>query len=436
MFVPRFLRFAGYKTVDYRTSVRDNSVVVYLEPEKDKPFSCHRCGTELTVLRGSHPLILKDLPLRGFTTHLKLRRRKGHCPRCKKARSESIAFLAKESPHVTQEYSWWLGQMCEFSPVSRIAEMTGEGNMFVRRIDLKRMQRMLKHYKLPPVTHIAVDEVYTRKKKRFKDEDRDARFFTVITDLTTRRVIWVEESRKKKALDRFFALIGKAQCEQLKVVAVDQHDAYAQSVRENCPGAKVVWDKFHILQNFGEAVNQTRKNLHNWIDKDPTIARLARGKYRFNFLKRDSKRNAKEKAHIQEIVKANEDFSTLEIIKERMLTFFDAGSEDNAQFILNEVGKWIQEKAQPHKSIPEAKELAFEPLWKWWKTTHAGWDTLKNYFIFPVTSALAEGVNNVVKALKRRAFGFRNMDYFRLKIMQVCGYLNSRYIKFPEALGT
>lgn len=82
------------------------------------------------------------------------------------------------------------------------------------------------------------------------------------------------------------------------------------------------------------------------------------------------------------------------------------------------------------------KNIAIRSLETWWRNLSSGWETLKNYFEFPVTSALAEGVNNVIKSLKRRAFGFRNMDYFRLKIMQVCGYLNSRYIKFAEMLGT
>lgn len=57
---------------------------------------------------------------------------------------------------------------------------------------------------------------------------------------------------------------------------------------------------------------------------------------------------------------------------------------------------------------------------------------MKNYFTYRVTSALSEGINNVIKSLKRRSFGFRNMPYFKLKIMQVCGYLNSDYIDISE----
>ena len=138
MFVPRFLQFEGYETRDYQASTRDQVVYVDLVPRDDKPFVCHRCDSPLEGERGRHRLVLRDLPLRGFQTLVRLWRRKGHCPGCKKARSERVGFLAKESPHFTQDYAWWLGTMCEFAPVSRVAEMVSEGNMTVRRIDLKR----------------------------------------------------------------------------------------------------------------------------------------------------------------------------------------------------------------------------------------------------------------------------------------------------------
>lgn len=65
---------------------------------------------------------------------------------------------------------------------------------------------------------------------------------------------------------------------------------------------------------------------------------------------------------------------------------------------------------------------------KWHNHLEKGWLTLKNYFKYRVTSALSEGQNKLIKMLKRRAFGYRNMLYFRLKIMQVCEYLNSRFV--------
>ena len=99
-----------------------------------------------------------------------------------------------------------------------------------------------------------------------------------------------------------------------------------------------------------------------------------------------------------------------------MLTFFNQPNEDEARKVLEEIGDWIW-------------QAGFTHLQNWFTKLNGGWATLKNYFHYRVTSALSEGHNNVIKMLKRRAFGYRNMLYFRLKIMQVCGYLNSRYIK-------
>ena len=141
------------------------------------------------------------------------------------------------------------------------------------------------------------------------------------------------------------------------------------------------------------------------------------------FLKKASRRTAEEKSHIDDVLKENEYFLKLELIKERMLTFFDEPDETSAAKVFDEIGDWIF-------------QAGFQPLMRWFRNLEAGWNTLKNYFTYRVTSALAEGTNNVIKALKRRAYGYKNMTYFRLKIMQVCGYLNSRYVPMENQLLT
>ena len=364
---------------------------------------------------------LEAMPIMGFRTYVFFWRHKGHCPKCRKARAEAVDFLAKETPHLTQDYAWWIGRICEIAPVSRVGELVNQDETTTWRIDYRRMERMLAYYTIPEVTEISVDEVYARKKARHKGESRNERFFTVVTDLKTHRVIWVSESRSQKGLDLFFTLIGKEGCKKIRLVAMDQHEDYMASVKANCPEAKVVWDRFHLMQNFEVAVNEVRKELHEELEKGSDLKRLSRGKYRYLFLKKDSRRTTEERQHIDDVLKQNERFAKLEIIKERMISFFDQPSAGAAKQVFEEIGEWIW-------------QLNFEPLKRWYRNFEAGWETVANYFIHRITSALSEGINNVIKALKRRAFGFRNMDYFRLKIMQVCGYLNSRYIATSNQL--
>lgn len=422
--VPRFLRASapGFKILDVKEWLASGRIELVLERDPEEPFCCHRCGGPLALERGKHRMRIEGMPILGLRSVFVFWRRKGHCSRCGKARSEAISFIAEESPHLTQEYAWWIGRLCEIAAVSRIAELLGRDETSTWRVDLRRMQRMLAHYKIPAVTHISVDEVYARKKPKFEGESRDERFFTVISDLKTRRVIWVSESRRKEALDQFFMLLGEKQCARIEVAATDQHEGYAASIREHCQNATHILDRFHLMQKFEEAVNDTRKMLHHEQGGGSELSRLTRGQYRFLFLKKANRRTETERQHVDDVLKVNAGFAKLELIKERMLTFFDQQDETEAKKIFDEIGDWIW-------------QCRFTPLMQWYSRFEQGWDTVKNYFRYRVTSALSEGINNVIKMVKRRAFGYRNMEYFRLKIMQVCGYLNSRFIPTADSMG-
>lgn len=414
--IPRFTRgFEGFDTIDFKEFLLDGYIEIHLRCKSEKPFNCHRCGVGLTQLRGKHKLRLETLPVLGLRCFVHLWRRKGHCPSCKKARSEHIDFISQASPHLTDDYSHWMGKMTEIAAVTRVAELLSQDSMTVWKIDFARLKHLLQNYKIPEVTHISVDEVYARKKPKYDGESRDRRFFTVITDLKTRRVIWVAESRSREALDQFYTLLGEDACQRIQVVAMDQHEGYAASTRSYCPQASIVWDRFHIMQNFEEAVNDTRKLLHEEQAPKSELRRLTRGKFRFMFLKKANKRTKEEKEHIDSVLEANKEFMRLELIKERMVSFFHEPDINQARKVFEEIGDWIW-------------QAGFIPLMKWHNQLEKGWDTLKNYFVHRVSSSLSEGMNNVIKMLKRRAFGFRNMEYFRLKIMQFCGYLNAKYV--------
>jgi transposase len=326
MKLPRFLQFKGYIVKDFKEFLSEGRIEVHLIAKNDRKRQCHRCSCDLSGYSGQHKMKIEGLPIMGHRVFIHFWREKGFCKTCKKHRSERVHFLSDFTPHLTKEYAWWLGRFCEIAPVSRIAEMNNQSGATLWRLDFARMKLMLSKYKIPKVTRISVDEVYAQNKKRF-GQDRDERFFTIITDLETRRVIWVSDSRKKAALDRFFKIIGREACREITVVACDQHDAYAASVKDYCPYATLVWDRFHIMQQFEIAVNETRKELHSQLYRDDNAKHLSRGSYRYIFLKKADRRTPNETTHMQEVIAANREFSALEIIKERMLTFFDERDE-------------------------------------------------------------------------------------------------------------
>lgn len=415
MSLPRFLRsaFPGHEIFEFKEALLDRKIGIWLRAREDHPAHCHRCLGPLS-LQGSYPQKIRCMPFMGLEVTALLTRRRGHCQSCKKSRAERVEWISEETPHLTDDYAHWLGRMAEFAPISRAATLMRMDPMTLWRVDLSQMKRRLQNYRIPEVTHLSVDEVYVVRKQRGVPLPREKRFFTVISDLKTRKVIWVSEGRSKAALDRFYILLGEEACRRIEAVAMDQFDGYSASTTEYCINATIVWDRFHIMQNLGEVMNQTRIRLHEELLKGSDLHRLTRGRNRYIFLKKDSRRSLSEKRLIEDVTKENEFFLRLELIKERMFQFFNAETEEAARIIFEEVGDWIYRSG-------------FMELIEWHKRLEASWSTLKNFFRHRITTALSEATNNVIKALIRRAYGYRNMEYFRLKIMQVCGYLNSQF---------
>ena len=312
-----------------------------------------------------------------------------------------------------------MGRITEISTVSRVAQLTGNDQNTLWRIDFDRLVLMLQNYKIPPIKRISVDEVHARSKKRFSRENRNKQYFTVVSDLDTGRVIWVSDNREKEALDQFYKLIGPERCKQIEVAAMDQFAGFKASTQEYCPQAKIVWDRFHLMRNFENALNDERLDIVEKRSKDKKSVQHIKGRFKYLFLKKAKKRSKLEQKTLNQVMKENKDFYKLELIKEKFFQFFNQRTEDDAREILIETKSWI-------------KEGGFKFLDNWVDNFVSGWDIVKNYFEFRVTSALSEGQNNVIKTLKRRCYGFSNMTYFKLKIMQVCGYLNSRYISIDD----
>ena len=120
-------------------------------------------------------------------------------------------------------------------------------------------------------------------------------------------------------------------------------------------------------------------------------------------------------------MKENEAFYRLEIIKERMLSMFYEQTKEAALEVWKEIGDWLSKSR-------------FKILDHWYKIMNKKWDQIAIYFDNRFTTAMSEGINNVIKSLIRRGFGYRNMNYLKLKIMQICGYLNSRFIQSQDQL--
>lgn len=416
LYIPQVFRsFQGFAIKDIKEWREQRRMEIILESTPGRDHFCCRCGCDLGAMDGRYWLRSHHMRVMGWTVVVCFWREKRYCPACNKIRSEAIDFICPTTPHVTEELAWWINRLTEITSVLAVSRLESIDKKTCYEVDKYILTRLLQGYTIPKVTEISVDEVYARGPVQLEEgETRDDLFMTVIVDIKTHKAIWVSKSRKREALDEFFKLIGEEACNDIRVVATDQHDDYAASVRDYCKNATLVWDRFHLMRNFEEAVNDTRKDLHTEMEKGSELQRLTRGKFRFLFLKKARDRTVEETTHIDDVLKHNEYFAKLELIKERMLTFFDQPDEEKGREVFDEIGEWIW-------------QARFVHLMKWHKNLEKGWATLKNYFTYRVTTGISEGINRAIKGLKWQAYGYKDMHYFALKILQKVGYLNSRY---------
>lgn len=415
LYVPYIFRcFQGFSVRDIKEYRQKQHMEIYLERDDGAVRICGRCGERLGHLHDRYRVEARHLKAFGWTVSVCFFREKRHCDKCRKVRSEFIEWICPTSPHMTMELAWWINRLSEVTSVLAVSKLESVDKMSCYAVDHYILKRLLQGYQIPAITHIAVDEVYARSpKQKKKGETRDDLFLTVIVDIKTHKVVWVADSRRKEALDEFFKIIGPEACQQIKVVTADQHDGYSASVGEYCPNAVVVLDRFHLVQNFNEALNEDRKDELANIDPEGAMGDLMNGKYRHKFLTKARNRSSADQKHIAYVTRLNKKMAQLEIIKEHFHKIFDAPTQLDAQVMLAEIYQWsmdINARAIFKWIINILQDIRF-------------W----NYFEHRYSSGVAEGTNRAIKGLKWQAYGYKNMEYFKLKIMQKVGYLNSRF---------
>lgn len=254
-----------------------------------------------------------------------------------------------------------------------------------------------KHFANPSikgVKYIAIDELATKKGQVC---------MTVVLDLETGYVLFVGEGKDQSALLPFWKRIRRCRV-QIKAVATDMSPAYTAAVKEHLPNAVHVHDRFHVVKMFNDVISKVRRTIAAKI-KDKDEKSELKG-IRFILLKRPENldRAKGEPQRRKRTLKANEDLATLYYLKEELHSLWDENEESAAQGKLLDLIAFM-ESTQLHELKGFARCLG----------KHAR--NILNWYTHHITTGRLEGVNNKIKTLKRQAYGFRDMEYFKLKIL-------------------
>ena len=238
---------------------------------------------------------------------------------------------------------------------------------------------------------------------------------TNVIDIDEKLVTWNDKGRKAEVLDRYYDSLGRETCNKIESVALDGARTYISSSQNKAINAIIVLDRFHAAQKANKAADQVRRDelLKARKNKDEELVELTNCKQRFILLKNKKKLTDRQSVTLNRLCEINQPIYRAMLLKESFLQTYECANIEEAQKHLYE---WIDQAL--FSGLESFFDFACSVLEKM--------QYILNWFKKRISSAISEGFNIKIKRLKRMAYGYKDIEYFKLKIHQHCGYLNPR----------
>ena len=355
---------------------------------------CPHCGKRCTLLSEKYSRRIRDLDISFKKCYITFNEHKINC-QCGFRGFEKNDFVRPFS-HQTIRFEELVANICQLMPLTNVCDLISIDWKTAKCIDIHYMKQKLVTLDQIIPKRIGIDEIAYEKGHKY---------LTVVRDFDLGKVIWVGIGRKKDTLDQFFKDLGGVKRFLVKLVTIDMWDPYIASIRENCPYAVIVIDKFHVIKKINEALDKIRRKMFAQADKS-TKKEMKRK--RFVILKRQKNLNQKQLESLKEISRINQPLYEAYLLKEQISDIFEEKDEEVA---IKRLGVWMS----------NVINSGLAPLFKCVKTMCRYIDGIRNYFKYNLTNAASEGFNTKINVIKRRAFGYVDLDYFILKIHQIVG---------------
>lgn len=387
--------------------VKSEEIVWRIEHKQDAVYICTRCGAENKACHDTRWITLWDVPFGKKNCKWLVKRARILCQCSMNVYVEKLPFRSKHHK-LTQRFVDYIEQvLCsKMFTVADVARLFDLDYGTIYKIDHEVLRRLIQELEIPDPINISVDE------KSFK---KGHNYVTIVTDCDLKKVIWVVEGNKKESLDQFFQILGPERCAKIKTVSKDLHAPYAASCAEFIPHAIEVADPFHVVKKLNDTMDECRKELS--VGSALAISKR-KAIFRLNWVLRYKQENQSERniESLDQLAKINEPLYKAYLHKESFYEFFNFSPRD-IKDAENFLIQWIVEA---FKSNLKALQNFAEYIKRNTKI-------LLNIILTGRSSAISEGINRKIQVIKSMAYGYRNLNYFMLKIMQRCGVLGSMW---------
>jgi transposase len=374
---------------------------VRIRPVKGRKGICSRCGTRGPTYDTLHERRFQFIPLWGIAVFFLYAMRRISCRTCKQVVVEAVPWAKGKQP-ITTSFAWFLAgwaQRMNWKEVARAFHVTWDT---VFAAVAAAVEYGLAHRTLDDVEVLGVDEVMWQRCGR--------KFLTVVyaLDEGRRRLLWIGRERTEATLRGFFDWFG-GNAKNLRAVASDMWQPFLNVIRERVPWALSVLDRFHIVAGVHKAVDEVRRSeAAELTRRGETVLKHKR----WILLKSPENLTEPQAAKLADLVKANLRTVRAYLLKEELRQLWDFFSPARACFFL--VG-WCR----------RAKRSKLKPLARVAGTLEKHADLILNWFRAggAVSSGAVEGLNNKLKIIIRRSYGFRSYDVTTTALYHALGKL-------------
>jgi transposase len=307
---------------------------------------------------------------------------------------ERLEDLLDNALH-TKRYARHVGRQCRTQSIADVARSERLDWHTVKRLEMQYMQEQLERAGKARPAVIGIDEISVRKGHEYR---------IVVSDLEKRRPIWFGgHDRSEASMDQFYEFIGEKQAKRIRLAVMDMWKAFRKSTQMKAPSAAILFDKFHVLRHLSEALDRVRKEEYARLTgKQRTFIKGQK----YALLSHPQNLSGDARKNLKLLLAANKRLNTAYVLKESFAQLWDYNSEAWARkFFENWRAQLKWQRLKPYEKFAELIERHWDGI--------AAYCQPEN----KVALGFVEGLNNKIRVLQRRAYGIRDEDYLKLKIL-------------------
>ena len=385
----------GVRGYWYRATKYSAGKVSFCVEAPREKLVCPKCGSGHVHILEHFKRRWRNVPIGGLATWIEMKVPKVECPECFARRRVPVQFAEPHKRH-TRAFQRYVEELLRYMTPQDISRHLDISWDLANDIQKRRLQRKFSRPKLKHLKRLAVDEVYVGKRHKY---------LTLVLDLDSGAVVFVGQGRGAETLRPFFKKLKRSGA-RVRAVASDMAGGFIKAVREFLPEARLVLDRFHVVKLYNEKLTKLRRELYreatDMLQKN--VLKGTRWLLLMNAENLNEERD--EPSRLEKALLLNAPLAKAYYLKDELRHFWKQDSKPVAERHLD---SWCT----------QAEQTGIRVLQQMAKTLRKHRASLLAWYDDPISTGPLEGVNNKLKLMQREAFGYRDLELLKLRILSL-----------------